>query len=201
MGFWLSEVTTLYLSRSASFAAPSPAKSKRIVSDRFTRCPFLQCSCAVAPPAHPPSSDSPFAKGTDLSLARVGPFKGTAFLVGAVQFTGLAAAGLGITHGLDYARTDALYLGLALAASSTIVGVRLLQRRQQMFEPFGRTVPGVLFGFMGTAAWLNVPLFAAALFTGAVLGGGRCVHGLVPADAIDGAKQADVFEPVISPFS
>jgi CPA2 family monovalent cation:H+ antiporter-2 len=74
----------------------------------------------------------------------VGPFTPAALRIGLVQFAGLAAAGLGLALGLDYALTDALYLGLALAASSTIVGVRLLQRRQQMFEPFGRTVVGVL---------------------------------------------------------
>lgn len=179
-----------------------------------------------------------FVAGTDLSLDRVGPFKGTALLIGLVQFSGLAAAGLGIAYGLDYGLTDALYLGLALAASSTIVGVRLLQQRRQLFEPFGRTVVGVLllqdvlvvlllpvltqfpdgpaamlgsFGgtlllvvgagvvmkgvvpvllerefdaetqllvvlgilaaFMGTAAWLDVPLFAAAFLAGVSLSG------------------------------
>ncbi|WP_208425653.1 cation:proton antiporter [Salinibacter sp.] len=179
-----------------------------------------------------------FVAGTDLSLTRVGPFKKTAFGIGVAQFVGLAAAALGIAYGLDYALTDALYLGLALAASSTIVGVRLLQRRQQMFEPYGRTVLGalllqdvivvlllpllvrlpdgpaavlgslggtavllagvgivmkgvvplllereldaetqllavlgVLFGFMGAAAWLDVPLFAAAFLAGVSLSG------------------------------
>lgn len=177
-----------------------------------------------------------FVAGTDLSLERVGPFAEGAVKIGLVQFVGLAGAGLGIAYGLDYAPTDALYLGLALAASSTIVGVRLLQRRQQMFEPFGRTVLGVLllqdilvvlllplliqlpggasailgslggtalllvgvgivmkgvvplllereldaetqllavlgvlFGFMGAAMWLDVPLFAAAFLAGVSL--------------------------------
>lgn len=179
-----------------------------------------------------------FVAGTDLSLERVGPFKRSAFLIGGVQFVGLASAGLGIAYALDYGPTDALYLGLALAASSTIVAVRLLQRRQQMFEPFGRTVLGVLllqdvlvvlllpaliqlpegstamlrslggtvlllggvgivmrgvvpvllardldaetqllavlgvlFGFMGIASWLDVPLFAAAFLAGVSLSG------------------------------
>jgi CPA2 family monovalent cation:H+ antiporter-2 len=85
-----------------------------------------------------------FVVGTDLSLQRVGPFTSVALRIGVVQFVGLAAAGIGLALGLHYGLTDALYLGLALAASSTIVGVRLLQRRQQMFEPFGRTVVGVL---------------------------------------------------------
>lgn len=85
-----------------------------------------------------------FVVGTDLSLERVGPFRGAAIRIGLVQFSGLAAAGVGLALWLDYTLTDALYLGLALAASSTIVGVRLLQRRQQLFESFGRTVVGVL---------------------------------------------------------
>jgi len=85
-----------------------------------------------------------FVVGTDLSLDRVGPFTPAALGIGLVQFTGLAAAGIGLALALDYALPGALYLGLALAASSTIVGVRLLTRRQQLFEPFGRTVVGVL---------------------------------------------------------
>lgn len=85
-----------------------------------------------------------FVVGTDLNRQRVGPFKSAAIRIGIVQFVGLAAVGVAIALWLDYALTDALYLGLALAVSSTIVGVRLLQRRQQMFEPFGRTVVGVL---------------------------------------------------------
>ncbi|MFO8100490.1 MAG: cation:proton antiporter [Salinibacter sp.] len=85
-----------------------------------------------------------FVAGTDLSLQRVGPFASAALRIGLVQFVGLAAAGVGLALGLSYGLTDALYLGLALSASSTIVGVRLLERRQQLFEPFGRTVVGVL---------------------------------------------------------
>jgi monovalent cation:H+ antiporter-2, CPA2 family len=38
----------------------------------------------------------------------------------------------------------ALYLGLALTASSTLVVVRILQQRQQLFEPLGRLIIGVL---------------------------------------------------------
>lgn len=85
-----------------------------------------------------------FVVGTELNPQRVGPLKPAALRIGLLQFAGLAAAGVGLSLGLNYGLTDALYLGLALAASSTIVGIRLLQRRQQMFEPFGRTVVGVL---------------------------------------------------------
>jgi Kef-type K+ transport system membrane component KefB len=45
---------------------------------------------------------------------------------------------------IGYALITSLYVGLALAASSTLVVVRLLQRRRQLFEPFGRLVLGVL---------------------------------------------------------
>jgi len=132
-----------------------------------------------------------FVVGTDLSLERVGPFKPAALRIGGIQFAGLAVAGGGLALGLDYALTDALYLGLALAASSTIVGVRLLQRRQQMFEPFGRTVVGVLLlqdvlvvlllpvliRFPeGTSAMLWC-LGGTALLLGAVLG---VMKGVVP---------------------
>ena len=179
-----------------------------------------------------------FVVGTDLSPKRVGPFRAAAVTIGTVQLVGLAAVGIGLSLWLDYTLTDALYLGLALSVSSTIVGVRLLQRRQQMFEPFGRTVVGVLllqdvivvlllpvliqfpdglpamlwslggtilllggaavvmkglvpvlldrdldpetqllavlgvlFGFMGVADWVGVPLFAAAFLAGISLSG------------------------------
>lgn len=85
-----------------------------------------------------------FVVGTDLNPQRVGPFKPAALRIGLIQFVGLAAVGIGLSVWLDYGLPDALYLGLALATSSTIVGVRLLQRRQEMFEPAGRTVVGVL---------------------------------------------------------
>jgi CPA2 family monovalent cation:H+ antiporter-2 len=85
-----------------------------------------------------------FVVGTDLSLQRVGPYTSAALRIGLAQFVVLAGAGVGLAVGLDYSMTEALYLGLALAVSSTIVGVRLLQRRRQLFEPFGRTVVGVL---------------------------------------------------------
>ena len=46
---------------------------------------------------------------------------------------------------LGYDRINALYLGCALSASSTLVVVRHLQQRRQMFEPHSRLVLGVAF--------------------------------------------------------
>lgn len=85
-----------------------------------------------------------FVAGTDMSLQRVGAYRHAAVQVGLVQFVALLALGAGVAFLLGYTLTNALYLGLALTASSTLVGVRLLQQRQQMFEPLGRLTIGVL---------------------------------------------------------
>lgn len=85
-----------------------------------------------------------FVAGTDLSARRVDRYKKLALEIGLVQFVALAASGLAAATLLGYVLVDSLYIGLALAASSTLVGVRLLQKRRQMFEPFGRVVTGVL---------------------------------------------------------
>lgn len=111
-----------------------------------------------------------FVVGTDLSPERVGSYKSAALRIGSIQFLGLAAVGLTLALGLGYVLSDALYLALALAASSTIVGVRLLQRRQQMFEPFGRTVVGVLllqdiFVILLLPVLIRFPEGAAAMLT------------------------------------
>lgn len=85
-----------------------------------------------------------FVAGTDLSARRVDRYKKLALEIGLIQFIALAASGLAVATLLGYMLVDSLYIGLALAASSTLVGVRLLQERRQMFEPFGRIVTGVL---------------------------------------------------------
>jgi predicted Kef-type K+ transport protein len=56
----------------------------------------------------------------------------------------LGVIGIGGDSSWDRSLESALYLGLALSASSTLVVVRLLQQRQQLFEPVGRLVTGVL---------------------------------------------------------
>jgi Kef-type K+ transport system membrane component KefB len=64
--------------------------------------------------------------------------------VGLVQFAVLGVAGLGVALGLGIDRVGALFLALALTASSTFVIVRMLRQRRQMYEPFARLVIGVL---------------------------------------------------------
>lgn len=122
-----------------------------------------------------------FVTGIELGPRRVRSQRGAALRVGILQFVVLGMAGVGVALALRLDLLTSVYLGLALTASSTLVVVRLLQRRKQLFEPFGRLVVGVLLiqdvlvilliplltqlpqglpavsrGFLGTAALVGV---------------------------------------------
>lgn len=85
-----------------------------------------------------------FAAGMDMAPVRVGPQQGLALKVGLIQFSalGLLTGWLALRSGYDL--EQALYLALAISASSTLVVVRLLKKRQELFESFGRMIIGVL---------------------------------------------------------
>ncbi len=85
-----------------------------------------------------------FTFGTEMNPSRVGKQGRAAIIVGITQFflLGLVGFGIALLIGLDWLAS--LYIALALAASSTLVVIRLLKQRQQLFEPFGRLVVGVL---------------------------------------------------------
>lgn len=85
-----------------------------------------------------------FVVGLELDPRRTRAQRRTAVRVGVWQFLALAVLGFAVALALGFGVVESGYLGLALTASSTLVGVRLLQRRRQMFEPFGRLVLGVL---------------------------------------------------------
>lgn len=85
-----------------------------------------------------------FLAGLELDPGRLRAQRAASLRVGAVQFGVMALLGFGLSVALGFALLESGYLALALTASSTLVGVRLLRRRQQMFEPFGRLVLGVL---------------------------------------------------------
>ncbi|MFQ3270039.1 MAG: Kef-type K+ transport system membrane component KefB [Lentimonas sp.] len=85
-----------------------------------------------------------FTAGVDLSPRRMLGRTRAIIIVATVQFLILGLAGVITAFALGYDLTIALYLGCALSASSTLVVVSHLQRRRQMFEPFGRLVLGVL---------------------------------------------------------
>lgn len=85
-----------------------------------------------------------FVTGLELNPRRVGEHRQAALRVGIVQFAVLGAAGILVALALGYALLTALYLALALTASSTLVVLRVLQQRRQRFEPFARLIVGVL---------------------------------------------------------
>ena len=85
-----------------------------------------------------------FVAGIELNPSRVGAQKRAALRVGLAQFTVLGVAGLVVALALGFDLWTSSYLALAITASSTLVVVRLLQQRKQLFEPFGRLVIGVL---------------------------------------------------------
>lgn len=85
-----------------------------------------------------------FTAGAELSPRRMRGRTRPIIIVAVSQFLALGLAGVLTAMALGYDVTTAFYLGCALSASSTLVAVRHLQTRRQMFEPFGRLVLGVL---------------------------------------------------------
>jgi Kef-type K+ transport system membrane component KefB len=85
-----------------------------------------------------------FNFGTEINPDRVERHGRTSIFVGLAQFFSLGLIGMGVALLLGWDWLPALYMALALAASSTLVVIRVLSQRQQLFEPFGRLVVGVL---------------------------------------------------------
>lgn len=115
-----------------------------------------------------------FQGGIELNPVRTRGQRGVALRVGLIQFVALAALGLVAALVLGFDRVSAAYLALALTASSTLVTIRLLQRRRQMFEPFGRVVVGVLLlqdllVILLIPLLTRLPLGAAAVAEGVVV--------------------------------
>lgn len=85
-----------------------------------------------------------FVVGLELDPRRTRAQRSAAIRVGIWQFLVLGMVGYMAAVRLGFSFAPAVYVALALTASSTLVGVRILQRRRQMFEPFGRLVLGSL---------------------------------------------------------
>jgi CPA2 family monovalent cation:H+ antiporter-2 len=85
-----------------------------------------------------------FAAGLELEPARLVGNLGTALRVGLAQFVAVGSLGTLLASGLGFDAAAAAAIGVGLAGSSTIVGVRLLIERSQLGEAFGRVVLGVL---------------------------------------------------------
>lgn len=100
-----------------------------------------------------------FLAGMELEPVRIRSQRTAALRVGSSQFVAVGAASFALSLGLGFAPTEAAYVALALTASSTVIGVRILRRRQQMFEPFGRVVVGSLL-LQDLLVLLTVPFLA-----------------------------------------
>lgn len=85
-----------------------------------------------------------FAAGLELEPARLVGNLGTALRVGVAQFVVVGGLGTLVASALGFEHAPAAAIGVGLAGSSTIVGVRLLIDRGQLGEAFGRVVLGVL---------------------------------------------------------
>jgi Kef-type K+ transport system membrane component KefB len=85
-----------------------------------------------------------FTAGVELSPRRMRGRTRAITILALTQFFMLGVCGAVTAVFLGYDWMNALYLGCALSASSTLVVVRHLQQRRQMFEPYGRLVLGVL---------------------------------------------------------
>lgn len=115
-----------------------------------------------------------FVAGISLSPRRMQGRMRPIVILASLQFAILGILGFGVALGLGYPLETALYLSCALAASSTLVVVNQLQRRRQMFEPYGRLVLGVLllqdlFIIILLVLLIKVPTGLLGVFTG--LGG------------------------------
>ena len=85
-----------------------------------------------------------FSAGIELSPRRIGRQSRRVWGVGAAQFIVIGAGAWIVAQALGFDFQTCLFLALAIAASSTLVVTAVLKQRQQMFEPFGRLVTGVL---------------------------------------------------------
>lgn len=85
-----------------------------------------------------------FGAGIELSPRRFARHTGAVLWVAAVQFLVVGLAGIFAARALGYGETTSIYIGFAISASSTLVVIRHLRAQQQMFQPFGRLVTGVL---------------------------------------------------------
>ncbi|WP_158542326.1 cation:proton antiporter [Lujinxingia litoralis] len=85
-----------------------------------------------------------FAAGLEMAPVRVRGKVGAVLQVGVVQFVALGGLALGILLLGGRSLEESLYVALAAAASSTLVVVRLLRQRRQIFEPLGALIIGVL---------------------------------------------------------
>jgi Kef-type K+ transport system membrane component KefB len=101
-----------------------------------------------------------FLTGLELDPKRMRAQLPAAIRVGTVHFCVLMAGAFFAALVLGFGTRGSAYLAVALGTSSTLVGVRLLQNRRQMYEPFGRLVLGVLL-LQDLLVLASIPALAA----------------------------------------
>ncbi|MEO8352470.1 MAG: cation:proton antiporter [Chthoniobacteraceae bacterium] len=84
-----------------------------------------------------------FAAGVELTPHRIARQLRPSIWVAVALFVLAGGSGFVLSRLLGFSSLEALYLALAMSTSSTLVAVRELRKRQQVFEPFARLVVGV----------------------------------------------------------
>ena len=85
-----------------------------------------------------------FAAGIELNPRRFASQTQRVIWVAVGQFALVGLAAFALARRIGFEQAPALYTAIAMASSSTLLVVRQLKSHQQMFEPFGRLVTGVL---------------------------------------------------------
>jgi CPA2 family monovalent cation:H+ antiporter-2 len=85
-----------------------------------------------------------FASGIELNPRRYARQRNAVLWVALIQFTVATVIGYALARLMAFDPLSSTYLGVGVAASSTLVALFHLRTRRAMFEPFGRVVSGVL---------------------------------------------------------
>lgn len=85
-----------------------------------------------------------FLVGLELSVGRIREVGRSAVVTGLVQMAVTFGLGAALATALGFSPTEAVFLGLAVTFSSTVVVVKLLDRTGDMTAPHGRLSVGVL---------------------------------------------------------
>jgi Kef-type K+ transport system membrane component KefB len=102
-----------------------------------------------------------FLAGLELDPRRMRAQTRAVLQVGSLHLLVLTGAGYVASIGLGLDPRSAAYVAVALAGSSTLVGITTLQARGRMYEPLGRLVLGVLL-LQDLLVLVSIPLLSAA---------------------------------------
>ncbi|MFV1994760.1 MAG: cation:proton antiporter [Verrucomicrobiales bacterium] len=136
-----------------------------------------------------------YSAGIELDPQRFKRNREAVVWIALLQFAVLSLAGFGLALLLGFENSSAVYIGCALATSSTLVVVRQLQKRMVAFGPYGRLVIGVLLVQDLMIIFVIVLLFAVHGGAVSLLSG---FGGLIFMSALAYAARAWGFPRLIS---